>query len=226
MNPKMSITRYGMPQVIIVPGIIIALGGLLFWLWPGGQPWVQMPIGILFVFSLAFFRDPQRAIPSDKNVLLSPADGKITDIIELEEAEFIKEPAIRIGIFLSVFDVHINRAPCDGIVAYIREQPGKCLNALNSEEASLHNQATIMGMDCPEGPAKKIIIKQITGAIARRIVCAVNIGDKLTGGYKYGMIKFGSRTELYLPKDQNAKIMVEKGQTVRAGTTIMVSYDA
>lgn len=221
---KMSITRYGMPHMVIAPAMILVLGALLFWLWPGGQPWAQIPIVILFLFSVAFFRDPHREIPKGKNLLLSPADGKITDIIELDETEFIKGPAIRIGIFLSVFDVHINRTPCEGTVAYIREQPGKCLNAMKSQEASQYNQATIMGLDCPEGPAKKIMIKQITGAIARRIVCAVNIGDKLTGGYKYGMIKFGSRTELYLPKDEKAKIMVEKGQVVRAGTTIMVSY--
>ncbi len=220
----MSITSYGMPQVMIVPAIIAGIGALLWWLCPNAQPWAQIPVAILFIFSLAFFRDPQRTIPTDNNVLLSPADGKITDIIELEETEFIKGPAIRIGMFLSVFDVHINRTPCPGTVAYIREQPGKCLNALNSEEASKHNQATIMGMECPQGPASKVMIKQITGAIARRIVCAVNIGDKLTGGYKYGMIKFGSRTELYLPKDDKAKILVEKGQVVRAGTTLLVSY--
>lgn len=221
---KISITRYGMPQVVVIPGILILLGAVLYWLCPVAWPWAQIIIGALLLFVLAFFRDPQRDIPDDKNILLSPADGKITDIIDLEKSEFIKGPAIRIGIFLSVFDVHINRTPCEGTVAYIREQPGKCLNALNSEEASRHNQATIMGMDCPTGPAKKIMIKQITGAIARRIVCAVKMNDHLPAGYKYGMIKFGSRTELYLPNDEKAEVLVKEGQTVKAGTTVMVKY--
>jgi phosphatidylserine decarboxylase len=221
---KMTITRYGMPQVLIVPLILIAVGVVLVLLFPGAGYWPLVTAAVLALAALGFFRDPYRQIPNDENVLLAPADGKITDIIEMDEPEFITGRALRVGIFLSVFDVHLNRMPCAGKVGYIRHQPGKCLNAMRSEAASQQNQAALMGLNCPESPAGKVMVKQITGAIARRIVCACKTGDEFTAGQQYGMIKFGSRTELFLPVDKNAEVIVKPGQTVRAGTTIMVRY--
>jgi len=213
-----------MPQIIVIPMISLGLGILGWMFWPEARPWLQVILLVDMLAILAFFRDPDRKIPVEPDILLAPADGKITDIVEVEEPEYLQGPAIRIGIFLSVFDVHINRAPCSGTVAYIQEHPGKCVNALNSEAASEENQATCLGMLCSDHPAGKVKVKQITGAIARRIVCKVRVGEKLAAGQRYGMIKFGSRTELYLPCDNRVEVLVKKGDSVRAGTTIMVRY--
>lgn len=221
---KLTLTPYGKPQLIIMPLVLLGLAGLLGQVWPGAFPWPLLVAAVLILAVLAFFRDPHRNIPKEKDILLAPADGKITDIIEVEETEYIKGQTLRIGIFLSVFDVHINRAPCGGVVEYIKHRPGKCLNALRSEAASAQNEATSVGMECPEHPVRMVIIKQITGAIARRIVCDCRVGDYLAAGERFGMIKFGSRTELFIPKDERAEILVKKGDTVRAGTTIMVRY--
>lgn len=188
--------------------------------------WVG-PVTVAAIVTLAgwaFFRDFDRNSPTEPNILISPADGKVTDICEIDEPDFFQGPVLRIGIFLSVFSVHVNRVPCSGKVGYIKEKPGKCLNALRSREASEQNQATCLGLDCPEHPAQKVMVKQITGAIARRIVCATKIGEKLTSGQRYGMIKFGSRTELYIPRNSTAEILVKEGDAVRAGLTRLVSY--
>ncbi len=221
---KLTLTPYGKPQLIVMPLILLGLAGVAGQVWPWASPVPQLAAAVLILAVLAFFRDPHREIPAEKDILLSPADGKVTDITFPDENEYLQRPAIRIGIFLSVFDVHINRAPCRGTVKYIKHHPGKCLNALRSEAASAENEANSVGMECPEHPAGMILVKQITGAIARRIVCGCGVGDDLAAGERYGMIKFGSRTELYLPRDEKAQILVKKGDVVRAGKTLMVRY--
>jgi phosphatidylserine decarboxylase len=180
--------------------------------------------GVLAVLLAAFFRDPERQVPAEGDLLVSPADGKVTDVLEMTEEDFFHGPVKRIGIFLSVFDVHLNRAPCEGEVAYVKERPGKCLNALRHGDASAQNQATSLGIFCPNSKAGKIMVRQITGAIARRIVCDCVIGTKLARGQRYGMIKFGSRTELYWPAANGGQVMVKAGDTVRAGQTILVKF--
>ena len=223
---RMSITRYGLPQVVIFPVIVLLVGLVCFVLCPAAAPWAGIASVVIACGMLAFFRDPHRRIPTEQNVLLAPADGKVTDIGEVQESEFLEGPALRIGIFLSVFDVHINRSPCAGKVRYLKEHPGKCINALRWREASEKNQANSIGLETAQHPAGRIMIKQITGVIARRIVCACHVGDELTAGQRFGMIKFGSRTELFLPADRRAEVTVKLGQAVRAGTTIMVRYHA
>ncbi len=221
---RIPLTRYGLRELILLP-ILLAAVGVVFWdFLPATRPWVQIALGLLWLGGALFFRDPQRTIPDEPNILLAPADGKITDIIEVEEDEYIHGPTIRIGIFLSVLDVHINRAPCAGTVEYLHEQPGKCINAMRYEAASERNRANKLGLFCKKHPAEKVLVKQITGAIARRIVCKCRIGGDLRAGERFGMIKFGSRTELYLPKADNAQVLVNKGDTVRAGSTILVRY--
>ena len=221
---KIPITHYGRRELIFSTVLIFMLAVLTGLISPAALPWPQLALVVILLAVTAFFRDPQRNIPPDPNVLLAPADGKITDIVEVREDEFLKAPALRIGIFLSVFDVHLNRSPCPGRVSYIQAHPGKCINAMRAQDASLHNRSNCLGLDCPDHPAGKVMVKQITGAIARRIVCDCQIDDNLDNGQKFGMIKFGSRTELFIPLDDCAKILVKKGDTVRAGTTIMVSY--
>lgn len=221
---KIPLTRYGLRELIILPLLLTAVA-VVFWdFLPAARPWVQIGLGLLGLAGTLFFRDPHRSIPDDPNILLAPADGKITDIIEVEENQYIQGSAIRIGIFLSVLDVHINRLPCDGRVEYIQEQPGTCINAMRYEAASERNRANSVGLVCTSHPAGKVLIKQITGAIARRIVCKCSVGQDLKAGDRFGMIKFGSRTELYIPRTKNAHVLVKKGDTVRAGTTVLVRY--
>ncbi len=222
---RIPLTKYGLRELIALPVLFYGIAILVAALSSSGWIWPMAIASILTLAGWAFFRDFEREIPSDDNILIAPADGKVTDIKDLEESEFINQDATRIGIFLSVLDVHVNRTPCTGQVKFIKEVPGLCLNALNSEEASKHNQSTQMGLDCPDHPAGKVLVKQITGAIARRIVCAVKPEDKLVAGQRYGMIKFGSRTELYFPKNEKAQILVKPGDKVRGGKTIMVRFE-
>jgi len=223
---RLPLTGYGLRELILFPLLLVSLAVMCWYVWPDGRPWCQMMSGVLLLAVLAFFRDPPRRIPDDPGILLAPADGKITDIGEFDEKEFIQGKVQRIGIFLSVADVHINRASCAGEIGYVQAHPGKCYNALKSDMASQHNQANCVGILCPDHPAGTVMIKQITGAIARRIVCRVKPGDVLAAGDRFGMIKFGSRTELFLPVNDQAKIKVKKGDIVRAGTTILVHYDS
>ncbi len=219
----MKLTQYGKPQTTVIIAIIVAAAALAAIICDNAV----MPVCSILIIGvalLAFFRDPTRKVPSDKNVLVSPADGKVTDITELDDHEYFGGPVTRIGIFLSVFNVHINRVPCAGRVTWKFEKPGLCLNALKSELASQKNQSCSIGMECPDHPVSKVVVKQITGAIARRIVCDCQEGSELLAGERYGMIKFGSRTELFIPRNSKAQITVKPGDKVKAGETVMVKY--
>ena len=222
---RIPIARYGRTEVLWLGLVTVGAFGLGLAVLPGGWwYWPGMVLAVLWAMVSCFFRDPERPIPADVSVLLAPADGKVTDVREMEESEYLGGPAVRIGIFLSVFDVHINRVPCSGVVEYVQAHPGKCLNAMRSEAASAHNEAKCLGLRCSNHPAGKVMVKQITGAIARRIVCQARVGDEFTGGQRYGMIKFGSRTELYIPANEKAEVLVKPGDTARAGRTILVRY--
>jgi phosphatidylserine decarboxylase len=156
--------------------------------------------------------------------LLAPADGRVTDIDTVEENDFIGGSALRIGIFLSIFDVHINRAPCNVRVERITYRQGKHKNAMNPRSGRL-NESNDLALARTDSPEDRLIVRQISGAIARRIVCAAGEGQKLTGGEKFGMIKFGSRTELYVPVRENAKCLVRIGEKVKAGLSPLVRYE-
>lgn len=222
---QMPLTRYGLREIILLL-LLLAAVGLTCWLrWPGVVwPWLHIALLCLLAFGLAFFRDPQRRVPAEQNVLLAPADGKVTDISNVEENEFLGCSALRIGIFLSVLDVHINRSPCAGRVAYVKASRGRCINAMRWRMASAYNRANNMGLDCPDHPAIRVLVRQITGAIARRIVCQSRPGDALAAGEPFGMIKFGSRTELFCPADEDAQVVVKVGDKVRAGASVLVRY--
>jgi phosphatidylserine decarboxylase len=168
---------------------------------------------LLLLCTLAFFRDPEREVPSDPNVIVAPADGTVMDIIELEETEVLKGKTRRVGIFLSVFDVHTNRAPIDGRVVYRQRRLGLFLDARRAE-CSEKNESMTWAF---ENPRVTIVARQITGAIARRIVAWANVGDELKKGDRFGMIRFGSRTELYLPL--SATVLVKEGDHVAGGST-------
>jgi phosphatidylserine decarboxylase len=173
-----------------------------------------------------FFRDPERKIPAESNVLLSPADGTVKDIEVVRVPEYSEifgnTEVLRIGIFLSVFDVHLNRAPCDMVVNRIIYKEGKFYDARDprvfkeNESNSILCRGKVSDFEFP------LVVKQISGAIARRIVCSVNINDRLKKGDRFGMIKFGSRTEVYFPKTENFIIKLNIGDKLRAGESIIV----
>jgi phosphatidylserine decarboxylase len=170
---------------------------------------------LLLLCTIAFFRDPDRAAPTDPNVVVAPADGTVVDIVDLEENEVLKNKSRRVGIFLSIFDVHTNRAPIDGRIIYRQHRPGLCLDA-RRPDCSEKNESMTWAF---ENPSVTIVVRQITGAIARRIVAWANLGDELKKGERFGMIRFGSRTELYLPL--NAEVLVKVGDHVLGGSTII-----
>lgn len=225
-----KLTKYGWPQVLIFPLAVIAamaafllLAGLSFL-----PHWalflIETLLGLLLIFVLAFFRDPRRHVVNNENLLLSPADGKITDIETIVENDFINGPVLRIGIFLSIFDVHINRAPCSVKVEKITYKKGKYKNAANPSSGRV-NESNDLALIRTDAPKDRLIVRQISGAIARRIVCQATAGQELAGGQKFGMIKFGSRTELYVPARQNIEALVKIGDKVKAGLTPLVRYE-
>ena len=171
---------------------------------------------LIFLLSVYFFRDPNRKSPAGDNLVLSPADGRVVEIVNENENLFVKEPVVRVSIFLSVFNVHVNRIPISGQVAYFDYKKGKFLAAFK-RNASIENEQTIIGIQTPHG---RVLFKQIAGFIARRIVCNIRLGDKVTGGDRFGIIKFGSRADIMMPQN-GTTILVKKGQTVKAGQTII-----
>jgi phosphatidylserine decarboxylase len=180
---------------------------------------ISMALAALFValilYTFAFFRDPERATPGDDDGVVAAADGVVADIVEIEEPEVVKTRMKRVGIFLSVFDVHTNRAPVDGRITYREHREGLCLDARNPD-CSNKNESMTWAF---ENPRATLVVKQLTGAIARRIVGWSKVGDELRKGERFGMIRFGSRTEVYLPL--SATVLVKVGDRVKGGATII-----
>jgi len=177
--------------------------------------WLSLLFLVLICYTVFFFRDPDRAVPADPHAVVAAADGTVTDIAEVEETEVLKTKLRRVGIFLSIFDVHTNRAPIGGRVAYREHRQGLCLDA-RRPDCSEKNEAMIWAF---ENSRATIVVRQLTGAIARRIVAWSNMGDELKKGDRFGMIRFGSRTEVYLPL--NANVLVKVGDHVAGGATII-----
>jgi phosphatidylserine decarboxylase len=192
--------------VIIVLGIV---GWLLHW------PWLAAIAGLLVIFCINFFRDPDRPIPAGDEVVVSAADGLVADIEEIEETEVLKTKCVRVGVFLSVFDVHVNKSPIAGKVVFHKYYPGTYLDARNPE-CSKKNAALTWAF---EGKSATLVVRQITGAIARRIVPWSKLGDEVPKGFRFGMIRFGSRTEVYLP--MNTEITVKVGDRVKGAETVI-----
>ena len=177
--------------------------------------WLTAIFLILTLFMFYFFRDPDRVTVPDKNAFYTPADGKIIVITETEEDEMLREKALKISIFMSPLNVHVNRAPCDGVVREVKHYPGKFLSAFK-EEASKANEHITMLLESRHG---KIVVKQIAGYVARRAVCRVKPGDTLAQGQRYGIIKFSSRLDIFLPL--STKVKVKLGDKVKAGETVL-----
>jgi phosphatidylserine decarboxylase len=170
---------------------------------------------ILFMFLLFFFRDPERRTPEDENLILAPADGKVILIKPFDNLEFMGGGGTLVSVFMSLFDVHVNRVPISGVVKYFRYNPGKFFPAFK-DKAALENEQTELGLENEHG---KVVLKQIAGIMARRIVCQLKQGDLIKAGERFGMIKFGSRLDLFLP--ENVQIKVKLNHKVRAGETLI-----
>ena len=171
---------------------------------------------IVTLFMALFFRDPSRKIPEGDDILVSPADGFVVGISEIPDHHFLKAPAIQVSIFLTVFDVHINRIPVAGRIEYVNYKTGKFLSAFK-EEASEANEQTEVGLITESGV--KIAFKQIAGLIARRIICKLKAGQSCATGERYGLIRFGSRADMILPL--GTKLEIKKGEHVTGGLTII-----
>lgn len=222
----MRFAKYGLRELMIYGGASGALTVLAFalsfhYLRFQRALLITFPFAVICALILWFFRDPKRIIPRGEGRILAPADGIVYDIGEVDEPEFLGERALRIGIFLSVFDCHVNRAPCSGTVEKIIYRRGRFLSALNANECSRLNESNFIGIADAAGKGLRIGVKQIAGRIARRIVCELKEGDRLRRGQPFGMIKFGSRTELFIPKSANFQLRVKVGAGVDAGSTVV-----
>ncbi len=183
-------------------GSIVALiGAIIFFIF-----------GMFFLF---FFRDPERKMPEGNNLILAPADGKVILIKPFDNLEFMNRGGTLVSVFMSLFDVHVNRVPISGVVKYFKYNPGKFLPAFK-DKASSENEQMELGLENEHG---MVVLKQIAGIIARRIVCNLKQGDLVKAGDRFGMIKFGSRLDLFLP--ENVQIKIQLNHKVRAGETII-----
>lgn len=211
------LTRHGWRELLI-GSVVLALLGV-------GLGFVTPLLGLIvlpaLIFLFAFFRDPHRPVPAEQHAIVSPADGVVSDITQYDNDPDIGGPAVRIGIFLSVFNVHVNRTPCDGKVLAVRYKTGKFINAMRHNEASDENESNTIVLGEPETGRPMAVVKQIVGLIARRIVCTAKEGDLLRRGDRFGMIKFGSRTELTLAGWLEPDVRVKVGQAVRGASDVL-----
>lgn len=224
---RLPFARVGLTELWLISGAFFLIAGLLAWgTWELGPYLRWLAIVPLFLGSsiVWFFRNPHRVVPQDPGVVVSPADGKVVEIDEIPHDDYIGGPAILIGIFLSVFNVHINRTPVAARVIGLSYRKGKFLNALRPESARENEQLAVR-IEAQQLPHRRMIVRQITGAIARRIVCWVKPGDELAAGEQFGMIKLGSRTELVMPREAGLKILVKLGDKVQAGSSAVAQYN-
>ncbi len=194
---------------ILVPALLMVAGMLI------GQPWLTMPLLAVTLFMCWFFRDPDRTVPADPNVFVAPADGKVIVVREVFEDRHLQKDALQISIFMSPLNVHVNRAPCDGSVASVKHFTGRFMAAYR-DAASIENEHIDMVLDTAYGG---VLVRQVAGFVARRAVCRVNEGERLQRGERYGIIKFSSRVDIYLPKNAAAQVAVN--DAVRAGESVL-----
>jgi len=234
---RIPFARWGLAELVLMTlsGVVVGVACLL------ASQLDSLPVAgqyVLLVLALTaaiitglivyFFRDPNRPIPQSPSEIVSPADGTVAAVTEYEHHPFIGGPAVKVGIFLSIFNVHVNRFPMTGQVLGLAYKPGKYLNALKPESALENEQLHVrfVTTDERDGPPRRMVIHLIAGLIARRIVCVLKPGDEITRGDRIGMIKLGSRTELVVPKEDGLRVLVTVGQKVHGGATVIAKYDS
>lgn len=211
---RWPLTRYGTRELALGTLLLGGLGAVALW----QLRWAALGPAALWALLVSFFRDPERVPPEGEGKLVSPADGRVADIEVVREDEFLHAEALRIGIFMSIFDVHVNRAPLAGKVVYRGYRRGKFHNAMGTAAAS-ENECSLVGIERPDG--SRLLVRQIAGLIARRIVTDCEVGDELRRGERFGMVKFGSRLEVYVPKSAGFRLAVRVGDRVKAGSTVL-----
>jgi len=211
----------GAERELIIAGSILILALVTSIVWPGPYTFVSAGLLIvLFALLLYFFRDPNRRPPVGQGLFLAPADGRVVELRQVREPRFLEGEGLKIGIFMSILDVHVNRAPIDGQVVLVEHVPGRFLQAFRSE-ASEVNEHNLVGLRSRYG---RVLVRQVAGVLARRVVCWVRPGQELRAGDRLGVIKFGSRVDLYLPR--GAQSVVQVGDRARAGLTVIARWKA
>jgi phosphatidylserine decarboxylase len=221
---RLGFARAGLAELMIfslllgpLTALLAAGAVLLHW-----TLWIICAVALATWLEIAwFFRDPQRTIPADPQALVSPADGTVTHVEELADPDFSGGQALRISIFLSIFNVHVNRLPRDGRVMALRYFPGAFLDARHADCAQRNEQLWI---DLEEPSGRLVRVKQISGAIARRIVCWLKLGEDVKKGERLGMIKFGSRTDVLVPASDRPVVLVKVGDVVHGGASVLLRF--
>jgi phosphatidylserine decarboxylase len=200
--------------------VVLNLAGAAFW------PWAGLLLLPLTAWCIAFFRDPERRVPAGAGLVVCPADGRLLPVIAAsppEELGLGRNPLTRLSIFMDVFNVHVNRIPADGVVTALAYRPGKFFNA-SFDKASVHNERTAvrLTLDGAGEPKRELALVQIAGLVARRIRCDLKEGQRVCRGDRFGIIRFGSRVDVYLP--DGARVRVHAGQKVKAGETVLADF--
>jgi len=221
-----GLTRYGRREWLLAT-VVAAL--LLMWFGCLAlfiSPWwaaVLVPVGIVWGWVLLFFRDPSRTPPEEDGAFLSPADGTVADITNIGPDSALGTDGVKVGVFMSIFNVHVNRSPCDGRVRSVEHNDGTFLD-VRKPEAAFRNESTTIHMTHVRGGREHtIVVRQIAGLIARRIITDLAVGQEMGRGERIGMIKFGSRLELLVPRELVGEVRVAVGQPALAGRTVLVA---
>ncbi len=224
----MRLTRLGLREIFLATLLDAVAFAVLVWLamtaWPGC--WILAGlVALSWLWVLWFFRDPSRRPPAGEGKFVSPADGRVSDITSVGAESALGCEGVRIGVFMNIFDVHVNRAPCDATVVDVTHRPGVFLDA-RRPEASERNESVTLRLRYTRGERTvPIVVRQIAGLIARRIVTPLTAGQAVSRGGRIGMIKWGSRLELLLPSDLPGEVCVRLGQRVRAGETVLFTEE-
>ena len=216
----MKVAREGVPFILIA--WVLALGAIVLGVVRHSAVWSVIAILLVVIASwvVYFFRDPERTGERGENLVVSPADGLVVMITEVDEPLYVTARAMRISIFMNVFDVHVNRYPVNGVVRFVQYNKGKFLHAAH-EKASLDNEQMSVGI---ESGARRVLVRQIAGLVARRIVSYAKVGDAAVQGQRMGIIRFGSRVDVFIPPSSKARVAV--GERTVAGTTVLAELAA
>ncbi len=220
----MRLTQYGMREIIIATILAWTLCALFVWAALGLTPWLwplaDLPL-LVWLFVIWFFRDPDRTVPDGAGLFVSSADGRVADVTPIGADSELGRDGVRIGIFMNVFNVHVNRIPCDGQVQDVQHRPGQFLDVRNPAAREKNESTTIRLIHTHKGWEYPVVVRQIAGLVARRIVTSLEIGQTVTRGGRFGMIKFGSRLELLIPHELLGAVSVKVGQRVKGGQTVL-----
>jgi len=225
---SVRLAKDGWPQIVAATVVLLGGSAAAVWArWPTAYGWLAAaPLLLVWLWVIYFFRDPDRVTPDAPGLFVSPADGVVSDITPLGADSELGAEGTRIGVFMSIFNVHVNRAPCDGEVTDVTHSRGGYGDVRREKAWGLNESLTIRLIHVSGGRSYPVIVRQVAGLLARRIVCHAAPGEKLRRGARFGLIKFGSRLELLLPAELALEVRVRVGQKVAAGATVLAAETA